>query len=1101
MKRWPEMLKRLLIANRGEIAIRIARAAADLGIESVAVFAEDDVAALHRHRADRAMALPGRGVAAYLDGPALIRLALEADCEAIHPGYGFLSERADFAAACATAGLIFVGPTPEALSLLGDKGRARTLAANLGLPLLPGTRSDASLEEIAAFFDAQPPGSGIMIKAAAGGGGRGMRRVDAREDLAEAYTLAGREARAAFGNEALYAERLLRRARHVEVQIAGDGQDVVSLHDRECTIQRRHQKLIEAAPAIDLPMALRQRLADGAERLARAARYRGLGTVEFLLDADDLTQAAFIEVNPRLQVEHTVTEAVTGLDLVRAQLLLAGGSDLASAGLGRGTIPPPRGSALELRINLETYGADGLVQPAAGRLTRYEPPTGPGIRIDDCGYVGLSPSPSYDPLVAKLIVHHPSPRFADVVAKARRALAEFRIDGVSSNLVLHDAILADPAFAQGRLTTRFVDDNREALARAVYAKPQAPVAAGDLSAEPAPRAPAPPGTEPVKAPLRGTVVALDVAVGDEVRRGATLAILEAMKMQHLVAASQAGRVVRIDIALGETLGEGDALLHIEPMAGEALDDATTAIDLDAVRADLAEVVERHAMTSDARRDAAVARRRRTQQRTARENIDDLFDAGTFNEYGALTLAAQRRRRSLDELIASTPADGMIGGIGSINGPLFGASATRCVGLAYDFTVLAGTQGYFNHKKTDRMLELAEHWQLPVIWFTEGGGGRPGDVDAGQISASSLDTTSFTTFARLSGLAPRISINSGRCFAGNALFFGAADITIATRYSNIGLGGPAMIEGGGLGVFSPDEIGPSDIQWANGTIDLLVEDEAAAVQATKALLACFQGRLPTWTCADQRALRHLIPENRVRAYDIRAVIETLADTGTFIELRGGYGAGMITGFVRIEGRALGLIANNPRHLGGAIDAEGAEKGGRFLQLCDAFDVPVLSLCDTPGFMVGPDSEKTAAVRRGSRLFVTWTSLSVPTFTVVLRKGYGLGAQAMAAGDFSAPCFTVSWPTGEFGPMGLEGAVRLGYKRELDGESDPEKQKLLFEKLVRRMYEVGKAISVASVLEIDAVIDPAETRNWIVRGLDTHGHAPARKGKKRPFVDVW
>jgi acetyl-CoA carboxylase carboxyltransferase component len=534
---------------------------------------------------------------------------------------------------------------------------------------------------------------------------------------------------------------------------------------------------------------------------------------------------------------------------------------------------------------------------------------------------------------------------------------------------------------------------------------------------------------------------------------------------------------------------------------EALGEAEQAIDLDAVRPDLAEVLARHRLTLDAARPDAVARRRKTGQRTARENLDHLFDPGSFSEFGAMAVAAQRRRRDLADLQVNTPADGIVVGVGEVNGQLFDEGRARCVGLAYDFTVLAGTQGHFNHKKTDRILEFAEHWKAPIVWYTEGGGGRPGDVDGGQLAASSLDTTSFTTFARLSGLAPRIAINSGRCFAGNAVFFGCADVTIATRYSNIGLGGPAMIEGGGLGVFTPDQIGPSDVQYANGAIDLLVEDEAAATEAARQILGIFQGAVREWRCDDQRRLRHLIPENRVRAYDVREVIRSLADTGTWLELRGGYGRGMITGFLRIGGRPLGLIANDPRHLGGAIDSEGAEKGGRFLQLCDAFDVPVLSLCDTPGFMVGPQSETTAAVRRGSRLFVTATSLTVPLFTVVLRKGYGLGAQAMAGGDFSAPAMTVAWPTAEFGPMGLEGAVRLGYRKELDAQPDAEARQALFEKLVGRMYETGKALSVASVVEIDAVIDPAETRAWLLRGLKACPVPPRREGKKRPFIDVW
>jgi acetyl-CoA carboxylase carboxyltransferase component len=612
----------------------------------------------------------------------------------------------------------------------------------------------------------------------------------------------------------------------------------------------------------------------------------------------------------------------------------------------------------------------------------------------------------------------------------------------------------------------------------------------------------PEGTAPLRAPLQGTVIGVQAAVGEAVRKGQALMVLEAMKMEHVIAAEAAGVVRAIPVEPGETVFEGDPLAFIEAAGTEDfVDEAEAAIDLEAIRPDLAEVIERHRITLDAARPEAVARRRKTGQRTARENLDDLFDAGSFKEFGALAVAAQRRRRSLEDLQVNTPADGIIVGVGEVNGGLFGEDRARCVGLAYDFTVLAGTQGHFNHKKTDRILEFAEHWKAPIVWYTEGGGGRPGDVDGGQLAASSLDTTSFTTFARLSGLAPRIAINSGRCFAGNAVFWGCADITIATRYSNIGLGGPAMIEGGGLGVFTPDQIGPSDVLFANGAIDLLVEDEAAATAAAKQILGVFQGAVADWTCEDQRRLRHLIPENRVRAYDVREVIRGLADTGSWLELRGGYGRGMITGFLRVEGRPLGLIANDPRHLGGAIDSEGAEKGGRFLQLCDAFDVPVLSLCDTPGFMVGPQSETTAAVRRGSRLFVTATSLTVPLFTVVLRKGYGLGAQAMAGGDFSAPAMMVAWPTAEFGPMGLEGAVRLGYRKELDAQPDPQARQALFEKLVGRMYETGKALSVASVVEIDAVIDPAETRAWLVRGLKACPVPPRPAGKKRPFVDVW
>jgi acetyl/propionyl-CoA carboxylase alpha subunit/acetyl-CoA carboxylase carboxyltransferase component len=1091
-------MKTLLIANRGEIAIRIARAAAELGVRTVAVYSQDDAASLHRTAADEAVALGAAGPRAYLDGEALVAAALAAGCDAVHPGYGFLSESAGFARLCLEAGLVFVGPEPATLELFGDKGRARAFAAEHGVPLIPGLAGGASLAQVQAFAAELPSGEAVMIKAVAGGGGRGMRRVEAGEDLAAAYEACAREALAAFGDGGLYAERLVRRARHIEVQVVGDGRDAVAIHDRECSIQRRNQKLIEIAPAPGLSDAVRQAMAGSSLRMARAASYRGLATFEFLLDRDG-ESFWFIEANARLQVEHTVTEAVTGLDLVQTQLRIAGGADLAACGLADGP-PPVVGAAVELRINLETLAADGTVASGAGgTLSRYEPPSGPGVRVDGYGYGGYATSPAFDSLVAKLIVHSASLDLT--MAKARRAAAEFRIEGVETNLPLLLAILEAPEVAQGRAVTSFVEDHAGALvARALElraAQPHqatAPTAATILREGPL-------GTAPTAAPLRATVVSLEVAEGDTVRAGQAVAVLEAMKMQHLVPAAVSGEVRRIDVAVGLTVDAGQPLLFIEPgdHAHEAAE--ATVIDLDLVRPDLAELQARQALTLDENRPDAVARRRRTGQRTARENMGDLFDPGSFKEYGALAIAAQRRRRSVEDLQVNTPADGIVVGVGAVNGDQFGDEAARCVGLAYDFTVLAGTQGHFNHKKTDRILELAEHTRAPIVWFTEGGGGRPGDVDGGQLAASSLDTTSFTTFARLSGLAPRIAINSGRCFAGNAVFFGCADITIATRYANIGLGGPAMIEGGGLGVFTPDEVGPSQVQWENGSLDLLVEDEAEAVAAAKQILGCFQGPVADWTHADQRALRHLIPENRVRVYDVREVIRTLADTGSFIELRGGYGPGMITALIRVEGRPLGLFANDPRQLGGAIDAEGAEKAGRFMQLCDAFDVPLLSLCDTPGFMVGPQSETTAAVRRGSRMFVTAASLTVPLFAVVLRKGYGLGAQAMTGGDFSAAAFAIAWPTAEFGPMGLEGAVRLGYRKELEAEADPVIRQALFDKLVGRMYQTGKAISVAQVVEIDAVIDPAETRSWIVSGLKAAAPPPLRTGKKRPFVDTW
>ena len=592
--------------------------------------------------------------------------------------------------------------------------------------------------------------------------------------------------------------------------------------------------------------------------------------------------------------------------------------------------------------------------------------------------------------------------------------------------------------------------------------------------------------------MQGTIVTVDVAPGDHVHIGQPLLVIESMKMEHVITAEDAGVVRGIEVAVGQTVQPGDALVLVDEAEVAAPAPAQAEVPSTAARHDLAEVVERHAIGMDERRPDAVARRRKTGQRTTRENIEDLLDPGSFVEYGPLVIAAQRRRRELDDLIARTPADGLVAGIGTVNGG-------RVIVMSYDYTVLAGTQGLQNHRKKDRLFELAERLRLPVVFFTEGGGGRPGDTDGSGVSG--LDCLAFALWGGLSGLVPLIGVNSGRCFAGNAALLGCCDVVIATENSNIGMGGPAMIEGGGLGVYAPEDVGPMSVQVPNGVVDVAVADEAAAVAAARQYLSYFQGPSSSWECADQSALRSVVPENRLRAYDVRAAVLGLADTGSVLELRRHFGLGMVTALVRIEGRPVGLIANNPSHLGGAIDADGADKAARFMQLCDAFDLPVLFLCDTPGIMVGPDAEKTALVRHVSRMFVTGASLTVPFMTIVLRKGYGLGAQAMAGGSFKAPVFCVAWPTGEFGGMGLEGAVRLGFRKELEAVEDPGERQRLFEEMVARMYEHGKALNTSTYFEIDDVIDPADSRRWITAALESAPPPPPRAGKKRPMIDTW
>ena len=1067
----------LLISNRGEVALRIIRTATELGIPTVAVYAEDDADSPHVHAADEAIGLPGAGPQAYLDHAEILAAAKTSGAELIHPGYGFLSENADFARSCAAAGYTFVGPDAEVLELVGNKSAARRAAVAAGVPVLAATEGPSSVEDVRTFFSARD--GAVMIKALAGGGGRGMRMVHSADQIDDTYRQCAAEAQLGFGDDALFAEAVLDDARHIEIQIAaapaGHQTHALALGDRDCSVQRRYQKIVEIAPALELSPTLRRDLHQAATRLCASVGLRGLATVEFLVTGDKFV---FLEVNPRIQVEHTVTEEIVGVDLVAVQLAIARGASyyelrlptgIASDGIEViGEPAAQRGIAIQARVNTETFAADGSVLPAAGTLTVFSPPSGPGVRVDTYGRAGLVTSPRYDSLLAKVVTVVRGSSFPAALRKARTALGEFSIEGVGTNIGLLRELLSDSELASGVVTTGFLDAKLPALATAALSRQrEVRVATVELY----------PGEEVLRAQLAGTVVEV-VADGAEFDAGNQLVVLEAMKMQHVLTAPDALRTVRTLVAMGQVVGTGDPLLvFTRTGTGAGGEAGAAATDLDGSRADLEEVGQRHLLTLDEGRPAAVAKRHKQNRRTARENIDDLVDYGSFVEYGALAVAAQRSRRSEEDLIANTPADGLVAGLATIGADRFGPRAAEAVVVSYDYTVLAGTQGMRNHAKADRVFELATRRGLPVVLFAEGGGGRPGDTDVG--GAAGLDVPTFRMLAALSGRVPLISIVSGRCFAGNAALAGVCDVIIATPDANIGMGGPAMIEGGGLGVYPPEAIGAIDVQRHNGVVHLVARDEAHAVWLAKRYLSYFQGRIDEWEAPDPRLSRHVVPENRLRAYDVHRAIESIVDVGSVLGLRPDYGVGIVTALVRVEGIAYGLLANSSHHLGGAIDAEAADKASDFLALCQSFRLPLISLCDTPGFMVGPDAEKEAAVRRFGHMFVVGAQLSVPLGMIILRKAYGLGAMAMAGGSLRAPQFTIAWPTGEIGGMGLEGAVRLGFSKELAAEPDPAERQRLFDRLVAAAYQHGKALRAGTTFELDDVIDPAASRAWITR----------------------
>jgi acetyl/propionyl-CoA carboxylase alpha subunit/acetyl-CoA carboxylase carboxyltransferase component len=1141
-----KLANRVLIANRGEIAIRIARTARELAVNTVAIHAEDEVNSLHLHQADEVHALKGMGAAAYLDQSQLIEAAKATGCDAVHPGYGFLSENAEFAARCRDEGLAFIGPSVAALRLFGDKIRARAIAEEAGVPVLPASNGAMSLDEATEFFKSLGDDGAMLIKAVGGGGGRGMRVVKPLDDLEEALNRCASEAKAAFGNGDLYVESLVTNALHIEVQIVADSKGAVShIHERDCSLQRRHQKLIEIAPSPQLTEPLRTRIHDAAVQLASRAGYDNIGTFEFLVDGADLgDQSAFyfIEANPRLQVEHTVTEEVTGIDLVRVQFEIAGGATLAEIGLTQDAVPAARGYSMQLRINMESISPDGVFRPTGGRLDAFEPPSGPGVRVDTFGYAGYETSPHYDSLLAKVIASTSRNDFDDVIRRARRALTEFRIDGVATNIGFLEKVLDHDRMRDAYLTTDFIDEDvlainaleneqprRHAPGEAAQSAAAVQTAGATLDAsdplavlaygKTGPRTEMPTtqtqieqeGMRPVIASMQATVVSLAVQEGDLVAQGQELMVLNAMKMEHVLTAEISGAVRNVTVKLGDTLAEGSVLLYIEEAEVEQTDTGgEVELDLENPRPDLAEVIRRRALTTDASRKKQAEKRHQQGARTARENVYDLCDEGTFLQYGSLAFG-QGLHGTVDELLDYAPSDAMVMGLCHVNGHLFGPTESRCVAMCYDYSVLAGTQGGMHHKLLDRMFKVADKLESPVVLFTEGGGGRAGSgsrparrgtggspVHSG---GGGLKTTSWTYLSYLSGRVPLIGINAGFCFAGNTVLLGCCDVIIATANSSIGMGGPAMIEGGGLGVYRPEEVGPMSVQVPNGVVDIAVADEAEAVEAAKRYLSYFQGDVKDWECADQRLLRHAIPENRLRVYDIRKLIETMADTDSLLELRAGFGLAMVTAFARIEGHPVGIVANNPTHLSGAIDSDAADKAARFMKLCDAFNIPLVMLCDTPGIMVGPEAEKDGLARHSARMFLIGASLTVPFFLVILRKAYGLGGQAMGGGTHNLPSVTVAWPTSEFGGMGLEGQVKLGHIATLEAIEDPAERQAMYEKLVEQAYDRGQGLNAGHVLEVDDVIDPADTRRWVIGGLS--GTAPARSNRtdKKICIDAW
>ena len=1145
--------RRVLIANRGEIAIRIARAADALDMESVAVYPPADALVLHPRFATHAHELTGAAdpVAAYLNAELLVAAALEHGCDCLHPGYGFLSESRALAEQCAAAGITFVGPSPEALTLFGDKVRARALAESLSIPVVPGSSDPlASIDD--ALTTAATLGFPVMLKASAGGGGRGMRAVNNADELPEAFERCRSEAEAAFGNGALFLERLVTRPRHIEVQILADSfGHTVHIWDRDCSVQIRNQKVIEIAPAPSLDPTLRHRILNDAVRLVQGAKYTNAGTVEFLV-SPETDEYFFIECNPRIQVEHTVTEQVTGVDLVEAQFRIAAGASLDALGLGdQHAIAEPRGFAVQARV----------VAQGMGTITAYKEPAGPGLRVDACGYVGYAPPPQFDPLLAKVIGSSNSTlSLASALDRTSRALQHFHVEGIATNIESLCATLANSDVRVGNARTTLFAEHPELL------QPEAPLATvgsnrsiaflatqaagvrGDNGAvsglvganrigATASAAAAGPvlevgdGQQALTSPLQSTVVECRCTVGDVVVEGQTLVVLSAMKMETILTAPCSGVVAAVaGLQPGDVVQTGTVLVVISEAAFDSSAVARSASQatppqeswatvLDDVKA-LRQLAEDRLAPGST--DPGVVRQRNRNKLTCRERIGLILDAGSFREVGSL--AGFVSYDGDGSIQAFTPAN-HVGGSGTIE-------SRPAIVCADDFTSRGGHSDGAIGAKSLYLDRLSVELRVPSVRLLDGssGGGSvasmvPEQKAAGQSNAK--ESSGAITAGR-----PRVSGGGGSFLPGH---LGSSDYTEQLYSvpvvnmllgSVVGLGaakavlghfsvmlrdtaqlfvaGPPVVAHAMGYEITKEDLGGWHIHCKNGSVDNLAETEEEAADMARRFLSYLPSSVyeappvaapRTDDPADRRdeALLDFIPRKRTTTFDIRTLIRLMADRDSFFEIGSLWGTDQVVGFIRMNGYPVGVLASDSRHVnGGALTADGCDKLKRHLDLCDLFHIPILNLVDNPGFAVGLEHEIASTIRKGGEWMVAFAQVQVPIFTVVIRRSFGV-----AGNNFATPraraSVRVVWPAADVGGIPPEGGIEAAYKRQLAEAADPA---ALRAELNARIESARGPIGPLNRFQIEEMIDPRDTRRMICDWLPTAYRVASHPEKLAP-----
>ena len=1110
------MHTRVLIANRGEIAIRIAKSATALGLESVGVYPAIDAFSLHTRCMTESHELGSAAdaVGAYLNADALVQAAKTRGCDCLHPGYGFLSENAAFAALCAAEGITFIGPSPETLALFGDKVRARALAESLDIPVVPGsTESIGSAREAETL--ARELGYPVMLKAAAGGGGRGMRAVERAEQMAEAFERCRSEAQAAFGDGAVFLERLIARPRHIEVQILADSEgNAIHLYERDCSVQLRHQKVVEVAPAPGLDLTLREQMLTDAITLVKAAAYVNAGTVEFLV-SPETGEYFFIECNPRIQVEHTVTEQVTGIDLVEAQFRIAAGETLASLGLGdQHAVGTPRGFAVQARV----------VAASTGSITAYKEPSGAGIRVDACGYLGYAPPPQFDPLLAKLICTSGS--YTATMTRTRQALDEFHLDGLQTNLHQLRAILAHPAVQAGDARTSLLAETPEmntvsfsatdggALALLGQQAAKLGVTAPEQDSAQTARLPAlevAEGQEAVHCPLESAVVEVRVRVGDRVSPGDTLLVVSAMKMETMITAGCTGVIAALQpLQAGDPVAAGQVVAVVSPSHADTPQATESAQPWEKVLEEVTLLQQfANQRLAPGSTDPGVVRQRSRGKLTCRERIDLLLDEGSFREVGSVAGFA-----SYDEdgsIVGFTPANS-VGGWGKIH-------KRSVVVCADDFTSRGGHADGAIAAKSGYLDRLATEMRMPSIRLLDGSSG--GGSVAAMVPAQKKDGESSAkeSSGAIKAGRPRVAGGGGsylpghlgstmyteqlatipvvNLLLGSVVGIGAAKAVLGhfsvmvRDIAQLFVAGPPVVSHAMGYDITKEELGGWHIHCTNGSVDNLAESEEEAMEMTRTFLSYLPSsvyEVPPVHAArasdpiDRREeeLATLIARKRTTTFDIRKAIRLMADQDSFFEIGPLWGADQVTGFVRFNGYPLGVIASDSQHAnGGALTADGCDKLTRHLDLCDLFHLPLLNLVDNPGFAVGLEHERTGTIRKGAEWMIAFAQVRVPIFTVLMRRSFGVAGNNYAT-PRSEPSMRVTWPAADVGGIPPEGGIEAAYKRQLAEAADPVAFRA---ELNARIESVRGPLGPLNKFQIEEMIDPRDTRRYICEWVET------------------